>query len=536
MSSDKVEPDFVNFNVVTDVVEDVSSELSDTANRKRPVDFTTFSIATMRESVREVVDSKAFQSVAEETILMYEHQRNVNIIKKRSDLVLQRTSEGVFVLPLLTQHHYTNLFTKGLKHDSDGIVQRSEMSTFLRALKKRDLALLPHDRYVNPSAAWSSDIVGSNNNTYTYSKPPLLSSEKLAVSMVLLYSMQLCRDVQFTEYHTHPLINDCCDYLNMIPRNVFQNGKISHRNIFRGPLYGCTQGNIISYFINNKSYDTYSSYNYLETWKDAITAQSSVATRVGPEIIKKTISCGRDLASILDSTDIITHIMDCMLMLEQDRTPHNFKNNLEVSYTTWGFADITATTLLVVRNALSVASYMKWNTLVLRPERYAIEVERVFRTKINAHSIPSILLKNDIIGTLCNNENRGGICILSQVYPDGAPLSPSSPSEHAVAIGAAVTVWKFFYDTEHILQIPHTINGETVILKASVSDELHKWAFNLGLGDCWAGVHFYNDIITGLKLGERVALNCLGDLIHKYPGEVAVKVRRFNDKVVVISK
>ena len=51
----------------------------------------------------------------------------------------------------------------------------------------------------------------------------------------------------------------------------------------------------------------------------------------------------------------------------------------------------------------------------------------------------------------------------------------------------------------------------------TVSKELNKLAFNIGMGRDFAGVHYRSDATEGLLVGEDVAIALLRDLVTTLP-------------------
>lgn len=52
-------------------------------------------------------------------------------------------------------------------------------------------------RLVNPSAAWSQDIIGKNSNGYRYSKLPSMSSDRMASQMAEITLNYFMSDIFF---------------------------------------------------------------------------------------------------------------------------------------------------------------------------------------------------------------------------------------------------------------------------------------------------------------------------------------------------
>lgn len=211
-------------------------------------------------------------------------------------------------------------------------------------------------------------------------------------------------------------------------------------------------------------------------------------------------------------------------------------SSVESYFIDMGRADIQSVITMVGRSALLAAWYVKWNTLFLRPEALGIEIERAYRCGNNMHNISPELLHNPVLEAV---REQNGTTLLSQVYPEGSPLHPSSPSGHGTIAGACATILKFFFNSHHELDIyKPTPDGSRLIKtgqRTTVEDELNKLASNIAIGRNWAGIHYHMDAIRGMKLGEKVAISCLQDIIHRYNDKISVTFNAFSGKLVTIT-
>jgi membrane-associated phospholipid phosphatase len=457
----------------------------------------------------------------------YEHKRTQNIMELRKRMALEAGLMGPFLRPISYNSRYTNLFTKGLPHNNEGYVDESAMQTLLTALLERNnnlLASVPlgsERRLLNPSGAWALELMGKNNNSLSYSKMLLLSSPELGEQMCELYCMAWARDVPFASYGDSSIIQTCCQSLN-----------ININNIFRGPLL--FSGPYISQFLYRdyqgiqQKYQT-EPFDYLKTWKLMIANQSGTYNVVNNIKTCRYLITGRDLAHYVHN-DVPYHtISTTCAVLASLGVPWRYQGE-ETPFLNFGEPDLQAILGLVGRSALSSAWYVKWNSLFLRPEAFSIEVDRVFNDGRNRHHISSTLLSNPILKRTK---------ILSQVYPEGAPLSPSTPSGHATYMGACITVLKFFYQTDYQIPIYEPSSEGNSLIRTdqmtTVQEELHKLAFNIGYGRMWAGVNYAMDVISGLKRGQKVALSCLSDFVQRYPEPVTITIHQFNGKPITIT-
>lgn len=485
----------------------------------------------------------------------YEQERIAKTVALRTRLANSHASDLAQSRPLVIQDKYINIFSKGLMHDNDGFVVTSDMKKFLTALQSHDTTKLSQLtlggplKLVNPSAAWSNDLVGACNNTYRFSSLPSLSSNEIAAEMAELYCMALARDVPFREYNLSPVIEDCCEYLNELQVYPQVQGKVTPYNIFRGVMDADVQGPYISQFLyrdvkmggfmTKQRYATkMEGTDYMKLWDVALLAQSGniIEPQVPPRTVSRYLMTGRDLATYVHADEPYQAFYNTCVILMDLKAPMNIPANpVESYFVNLGRADIQAILGTVGRNALLAAWYIKWNTLFIRPETLGIEVERVYRTNENPYKISPELLRNPVIEA---TRSHNGSALLTQAYPEGAPLHPSTPSGHAAIAGACATVLKFFFSARYEFEVYEpNYNGSELIntgQRTTVGDELNKLASNMSIGRNWAGIHYHMDAIRGLKLGEKVAISCLQELIQRYPQKLSISITKFSGENIMI--
>jgi membrane-associated phospholipid phosphatase len=490
----------------------------------------------------------------------YEQARIEAMVNLRIERARAHSKDTAFDHRLILRPRYVNLFSKGLPHDEAGFVDPTEMEKLLRALHNHDLTQLGEVRLggtlklLDPSAAWSNDLFGACNNSYRFSQVPELCDSIMAAEMAELYCMSLARDIPFSKYSTDHTIEDCSSYLNALRHYPQVAGPVSSYNIFRGPTPADLQGPYISQFLyrNTKigGFPQIQKYatdlegsDFMKTWETAVSVQNGVVTE-GPASIRSTpryLITGRDLASYVHSDEpYLTWQNACSLLFTlgvplnptlaaSSTSSSNYHINL-------GRPDIQALLGMAGRSAQLAAWYQKWHALFLRPEAFGLEVERVYRNSMNPDHISGELLRNPIIERI---RSQNGNALLPQAYPEGAPLHPSTPAAHGAVAGACATILKFFFDARHEIEIyaPNADGTELIATGqvTTVGDEINKLASNMVIGRCWAGIHYNMDAIRGLKLGQKVAISCLQDLIYRYPQKLSVSLTKFNGKVITIS-
>jgi hypothetical protein len=109
-----------------------------------------------------------------------------------------------------------------------------------------------------------------------------------------------------------------------------------------------------------------------------------------------------------------------------------------------------------------------------------------------------------------------------------------------VISAAGTTILKAFFDENFVIPEPVVCSANGLALKRydgpplTLRGELDKLATNIGMGRCFAGIHWRSDIDEGLRLGEDVAIRVLREVrltthepfggfrFHRFDGESVV--------------
>ena len=154
---------------------------------------------------------------------------------------------------------YIANYSKGLRHNKLGEVDRKSYESFLRAAKSLSFAEWekvqlgtfeePHFRLFNPLAGLTFPLQGADPAGLSTSLPPRIDSAKGAFDIAEVYWMSLVRDVYFGDFDSNDKIARAADDLSSY-RGIFgyKNGKVTPETIFRGPWLGVTKGPYISQF------------------------------------------------------------------------------------------------------------------------------------------------------------------------------------------------------------------------------------------------------------------------------------------------
>ena len=247
-----------------------------------------------------------------------------------------------------------------------------------------------------------------------------------------------------------------------------------------------------------------------------------------PDSQLRYLRSARDLAEYVHNDVLYQEYLNAVLMLLQMKAPLNSGNpyppslKSETGFITFGFPMIEGMVAEVITRAIKNAWFQKWFVhRVARPEETAGLVHFTI-TGQKSYPLDSSVLNSNAAAALFA---RNGNYFIPLSYPEGCPLHPSYPSGHATAAGAAVTVLKWFFDETFVIPNPLTSNSDgtgvtpytgTDANQITVGGELNKLAANVGFGRVFSGIHWRQDIIQGMLLGERVAISLLSDQGHLY--------------------
>lgn len=218
-------------------------------------------------------------------------------------------------------------------------------------------------------------------------------------------------------------------------------------------------------------------------------------------------------------------------------------NNPYLSYTktsafgTFGFPDVLDMLSRVSAAAVRCVFFQKW--LVhrrVRPEAYGGNVHNQMTGQGN-YPLPARLLSSPVLQAIYD---KFGTYLLPIAYAEGCPAHPSFPQAHGTLAGATVTALKAFYDES--FQIPNPVvasSDGTELLPyngtLTVGNELNKLAANVARARDAAGVHWRSDGMSGLLLGEAIAIKVLKDLkVNYWETFNGWQLTKFNGQTITI--
>ena len=150
-----------------------------------------------------------------------------------------------------------NSYTKGLKHDENGVVNAGSYASLITALSSGNPA--DFDNIImspfaelglrNPQAAYSYFMEGKDAHSFTMPAAPAFDSAWQASDAIEVMWQAITRDVSFSDYDTDPLIKAAPKDLTQMKdyRGPTKNGnQVTPQTLFRGIGPGETVGPYIS--------------------------------------------------------------------------------------------------------------------------------------------------------------------------------------------------------------------------------------------------------------------------------------------------
>lgn len=483
-------------------------------------------------------------------------------------------------------------YGKGLKQLDTGLVDPVAFKSLVIATQtglpsdfnKIIMALNPRERGLHsPQAGISYNLWGADNSTFAVPPAPTLVSAQRADEVVELYLMRLTNDVAFSAYATDVVTLAAVANLNTLSdfRGPKIDGEVTPQTLFRSGIPGALEGPYISQFLMRDVVfsDTPFTQRYRvpfslteappggqsNTFLTTIDEYKSIQEGRNPtnaiqfDPVFRFIRNGRDLANfvhadppalpylyalfiLISMAGADANVMQRNNSLVYDQGNPYLTNPTQEQFAEFFVPQIMDQICLACEMGIRAAWYQKWFVQrILRPEEYGFLVQQqvtgAFNYGLNSDIVDNTLVLEAIrdLNALVNDlDPDEGTFLLSQGYPEGAPMHPSYPAGHATCAGACATILKAWFNEDFIMtdpDAPLTGSAQTPAFEASpsvggdgggitrtttsailtVGGELNKLAANVASGRNFAGVHYRCDMDESLKLGEAMAIAILED-------------------------
>lgn len=166
-----------------------------------------------------------------------------------------------------------------------------------------------------------------------------------------------------------------------------------------------------------------------------------------------------------------------------------------------------------MRRVEDVVYAIKWHYLFPRPDELSRLLLNPQFAKILGHPIVQ------------RHKDMHSVVALTTV--GAAPACPAQPFMSLCLVAAAATVISFFYDVKGLLFYDDGRSG-------CIRHELDRLIVNVAQGHCWAG-HQYSIDTHDIQLGEKLALEFLGEYVSRFPHRISVDVPLYADGLAVVS-
>jgi hypothetical protein len=461
-------------------------------------------------------------------------------------------------------------YTKGVLQKNIGVVDPAAYQSFKKALSTGSPAdfqniVLGGPRTLNgPQGGLAFYLSCFDSSQVVVPPAPTLASEEYAAELIELYWASLLRDVAFTDYPTNQTAQDAAAELSSLqsymgPRNTAK--QVTPDLLFRGIFPGETTGPYLSQFllqsttlgtlpIQQKYLTNVPNMDFMLDATEFQKVQNGIDT--GKKLVTVTdgkgnplplyLRDGRGLAAYTHVDVLYQAYFIAYLVLSSSNIPSNPGNPYIGSPTQNGFAtmgspDFAATVAAVAAEAIRAVWYHKWWVhLRHRPESGG-GIVHLLKTGGNIQGrVSNTVLNSGAVQTSHNANNKSWF--LSQSFPEGSPTHPAYPTGHGTVAGACITVLKFFFDGNHILQNPLVPKSDGTdvgpytgpgVGAMTVNGELHKLASNISFGHgIHAGIHWRSDTTTSIQLGEAVALSFLKDRASCYNEKFSVTLTKLD--------
>jgi hypothetical protein len=454
-------------------------------------------------------------------------------------------------------------YSKGLPHDALGDVDGAAYELLRKALasgRPDDFERIPLGGFVklaNPQGALALNLIGPDPARVELVPPPRFAAAEQGAELVELYWQALLRDVPFADYEAQPLAQRAAKELSGFadftgPR---AGGRVTPAMLFRGTGAGSAAGPYVSQFLYKDIFlppmwvpqrlrTAAAGVEFLVQRPEWLAVQNgAIAGVVRFDQQPRHIRNGRDLGEYVHRDFSFEASLNACLILQKLGAQANGGNPYKHSRTQTGFTTFGAPYLFylvaeVTQVALTCCWYQKWCVhRRLRPEEYAGRVETQ-RSRRAGYPLPAAALSSAALQEVVRRHDSA---LLPQAYPEGCPLHPSYPAAHAVIAGAGVTVLKASFDDSYLVPNPVVPTPDGLAIRPyagpplTLGGELDKLAWNIGMGRCFAGIHWRSDVAAGLELGERLAVAVLQEM--KLTGNelfAGFSLRRFDGTRVTI--
>lgn len=464
---------------------------------------------------------------------------------------------------------YIASYGKGLPHNELGEVEPAAFNKLLRALTTKepdDFESIPLGsrkarELTNPMAGLAYDLQGPDPQAMTMPPAPRIDSPLNSAEMVELYWMALLRDVPFTEFTSHPLAAEAAGELSGLeayagPR---ADGAVTPGTLFRGDARGDLAGPYLSQFLlKDIQYGTLrvpqthdyapAGVDHLTDWKSWLAVQRGAVVPDQPRdhTRRRYLITPRDLAHYVHYDALYEAYLNAALILLDLKAPVDqgipyLDSANQEGFGTYGAPHVLSLVTEVATRALKAVWFQKWFVhRRQRPEEFGGRIHAHLTGKRRYEMIDGLVLESAALKT---THERYGSYLLPQAFPEGSPLHPAYGAGHATVAAACVTVLKAWFDESWVIPDPVVPDADGSALvrydgpdagRLTLGGELDKVAANVAIGRSLGSVHWRTDYSESIKLGERIGIGVLRDVVLVGHERASFGLTRFDGNRITI--
>ena len=464
--------------------------------------------------------------------------------------------------------------TRGLSHDKRGEVDQAAWQALLTACQSGDPAdfekipLGGPRRLINPVGPLAVSLSGINPTQIGLPPAPALASAERAGEAVEVYWQALLRDVPLTELRDGTDNRDvlaAAEELSKLSdfRGPKADGRVTPGTLFRSSaLYfdaadpkgrsvtppGVLDGPLISQFllrdvpygsqwIGARIRTASPASEFLTEYEEWLATQNGAAPKRQMQFdpTPRYIATGRDLAEYVRPGPAFAWAASLLLATpaggpdpryaglyplaepaSYPSNPYRRSKNQVPAGASFGLPYVQALLAAGTSYATRASYWQKYFVhRTVRPEAYGGLAHHRLANGVSDYPLHDNFLRSEALG---RSRAKYGTHLLSQTYPEGAPLHSTNPGG-ATSIGAVTaTLLKAFFDESRVIADPvqpDPLDPTRLVPysgpKLTIGGELNKLAVNFGFGRNWSGIHWRSDAAASMALGEEVAIGLLRD-------------------------
>jgi membrane-associated phospholipid phosphatase len=482
--------------------------------------------------------------------------------------VMSRNRPLVYQNPNGDDARYENKigsYSKALPHNDLGEVNLDAYETLVRARTSRN----PNDfeaiqlglgrKLTSPQAGLAMDLEGADSHHLMLPPAPRFDSAEEAGEMVELYWMALLRDVNYSDYATHPLAAQAAAELSSLTdfRGPKVNGQVTPATLFRNSTPGDLNGPYLSQFLlqefsfganpfSQKIKTALPGIDYMTNYQDWLAIQNGFDPDINSIVqfdpTLRYMRNFRDMARWVQVDALYQgYLQACLILLGQgarlDPGLPLYDTKVQAGFAQCGGPHILSLVTEVATRALKAVWYQKWFVHHrLRPEEFGGRVHNHLTGRAEYPIHPDVLNSQAVQKVF----EKYGTYLLPEAFPEGSPTHTSYGSGHATVAGACVTALKAFFDETDIVKNPVVPNADGSALvpyegpPLTVGGELNKVASNVANSRNGAGVHWRTDAVNSLALGEEVTICILEEQKLTYNDNVQMTLTKFDGTTITI--